>query len=396
MAILADAFMTGIGPIDTNLDWVDCSNFLALVLGDSRDLVGHIKMGEPGENTELEWIEDAPNAWYFQGAAATSTSVTISSPTTTAAIQGIVRNYSIIGPEDASYLLQVGAAITGATLSTAAYAETTFATAAAGTIFRVWGNPFADKDDASDDISQSRTRRYNWTQVFERGIQIQKTREGIAMKAVADELKHQTYLRTLEIKRDLHLALFGSRPLFSSSTATRDSQYRTMNGIYNYIRDYDFDGTAEDTMVTNASSNALTMARIDTACYNIYNAGGFDEGSDYILVCSPFQARQISKFDKELVRTTEDTRKAGHFVNMLMTDLGEELPVIKDRYCPKDSVMILDKNRLALRFLKGDQLHLEKMAKTGRAQKWQLSMQATIEMRNANTCHYLIHSLSTS
>ena len=395
MSILADAWMTGIGPYGTSLDVQDFSELLAIVINDTPGLISLIKTGEDCENINPEWIEDAPNAFKFTGAAATSGTINISSPTTTAAMQGIVRNYSIIGPEDGSWLVQVNSDLSGPTLLTTAYGNTTFATAAAGTTFIVWNETWGDKDDVSDDISQSRNRRLNYTQVFEKGIQIQQTRKGIKMKAVPDELKHQLKLRTMEIKRKLHQAIFGSHAYYSSGF-TGDFQYRTMAGLFWFMRDYDLDATNEDTMVTNASSNAITLARINAGAYNIYNEGGFDEGSKYVICCGPTQARKIAKFDEEFKRTTASERTAGFYKTEILTDMGEALPLVVDRYCQNDCVYILDMNRIKLRFLSGDHLHVEKMAKTGRSEKWQLSMQATLEIRNADTCHYLIRGLSTT
>jgi len=45
---------------------------------------------------------------------------------------------------------------------------------------------------------------------------------------------------------------------------------------------------------------------------------------------------------------------------------------------------------VALRALTGDSWHMEKMAKTGRSEKWQLSGQYGLELRNAAQCHGMI------
>jgi hypothetical protein len=63
---------------------------------------------------------------------------------------------------------------------------------------------------------------------------------------------------------------------------------------------------------------------------------------------------------------------------------------------PKDKVILLDKSRVALMPLKGDNWHTEKMAKTGRSEKWQMSGQFTLELRNPEEAHGLLYDLSTS
>jgi hypothetical protein len=61
---------------------------------------------------------------------------------------------------------------------------------------------------------------------------------------------------------------------------------------------------------------------------------------------------------------------------------------------PSDKLILLDRSRIALVPLQGDSWHMEKMAKTGRSEKWQISGQYTIELRNADKCHGLLYDLS--
>jgi hypothetical protein len=65
-----------------------------------------------------------------------------------------------------------------------------------------------------------------------------------------------------------------------------------------------------------------------------------------------------------------------------------------DRWIPSDKALIIDRSRIALCPLQGDSWHMEKMAKTGRTEKWQISGQYTIELRNAGKCHGLLYDLS--
>jgi hypothetical protein len=74
--------------------------------------------------------------------------------------------------------------------------------------------------------------------------------------------------------------------------------------------------------------------------------------------------------------------------------MGSELPIVMDRWMQNDKVLILDRSRVALRALQGDAWHMEKMAKTGRSEKWQLSGQYGIEVRNPDKCHGMIVDLA--
>jgi len=74
-----------------------------------------------------------------------------------------------------------------------------------------------------------------------------------------------------------------------------------------------------------------------------------------------------------------------------LSDMGVELPIVLDRWMPLDKVLVVDRSRVALRALSGDAWHMEKMAKTGRSEKWQISGQYGLECRNPGACHGLIY-----
>jgi len=168
-----------------------------------------------------------------------------------------------------------------------------------------------------------------------------------------------------------------------------------MAGLIQLLRDPNLDGTNEDTLVTQVSA-ALTETVINALAYKIYSAGGLDEKSDACIVVPPYQAQVISSFEKDRIRRDPDNRKAGYYINKFLSDLGYDFPVIVDRWMPKDKLMILDRSRVCLMPLQGDAWHTEKMAKTGRSEKWQISGQYTLELRNPEEAHGFCYDLSTS
>lgn len=405
--IVADSWMTGIGPYDTDLNWEDCSDLLAAAIVTDTTTLGQIRKGPPATDKVITWVNDELNPVTFQGSMASSDTLVISSPTDKADIERILRENAVFGVQsppsgttlsasDYAMRVQVTSAASS-TVSCAMYGNTSFATQAAGTTFVVYSMPKADNDSVSPDISRPRTLSKNYTQVFERGLEIQKTREAIRMKAVPDELKLQFKRRTLEIKRELNMTVIGGYPLYSGGAFTGDSQLSTMAGLYYMMRDPDLDATVEDTMVSNASGKALTVARLNDALYEIESAGGADDQWDPIILCSPAQARKISKFDEELIRRNQEDTVTGHYVDTFVSDLGVRLPIIHDRYWPADMLMIADRSRILLRPLKGDDLHVgEVAADSDRIRLWQMSMQYTLQLECPEQCHYLIHSLKTS
>lgn len=401
MSLSSLAFMTRTGGYTTTLanklDKIDCSQVLAAVLLKDTALLGQIKVGKAGTTIEHNWIEDELNSPYFYAKAAASTKVTIiaTKGITTAMVANIARKYALVQPRGSEWVAQLtGTNSNGITCAT--YGKTTGRFAAVTTVTKFWvvAQPWADNVDASSDISKSRTKQKNFYTVFERAIEITQTRENMDMEAVVNELQLQIQNRTYEIKRELNISLLRSIAYYSSGYSGRKER-STMSGIEQFLLDPDWDGTEEKFTVLDAGTNAALLAgHINSLANMLYGFGGMDERSDCILLCPPNQARVISAMEKELRRVTQTERQAGYYRDRFITDLGYELPIVIDRFASDDKIYILDKSRLALIPMAGDAWHLEKMAKTGRSQKWQLSGQYTLEMRNPDKCHGMVIDLA--
>ena len=395
MALTSASFM-GMGGyttvLATKLDRIDCSQVLSAVLVADRQLLGHIKEGPPAHNVEVNWIEDELVGVTFDALTSVSTSVTIVGMTS-AKIDAMFRAKTLIKPVSAEDIYRVDTINGNSALEMTIYSELTHVTHSTTSQWIIVGAPYADLDAASDDISQERSKRRNFTQVFELAVQITQSRKGIDMEAVVNDLQTQIKYRTLEMKRLLGIAVVNSIASYDGTQKSGQSEWRTMQGIINFIRDYDMDNTNEDDLVTDVSG-ALTVAGIDDLLYDIWNAGGLDEMSDPIIAVGPAQQRVISTFDKDIRRAEMGERKVGYYKNLFLSDMGLELPIVLDRWLPPDKLLVLDRARLALRALQGDSWHMEKMAKTGRNEKWQISGQYTIEVRNADKCHGLLLNLT--
>jgi hypothetical protein len=378
--------------LSNKLDKIDMSQVLAAVLKGDKQLMGHIRMGAPAHNIEVNWIEDELNPAYIIAESAAVGSIHASAYST-ASLQRILRNNALIQPAGTEQVIQIST-VTHNTLAGAIYGSTTYAAFSATKCYII-GMPYADIDDASDDISVTRTKKKNFMQVFERAVSITQTRKNMDMEAVMNELQLQVGRRTMEIKRELDMAVqMGYAYASGANTYSGDTELRTMAGIIQLIRDPDLDSTNEDTTVIDASSSALTVNRINSLAYKIYDAGGLDETADPIILVGPQQQRVIAGFESELRRVEQGERQIGYYRDVFLSDMGVEMPVVLDRWVPRDKLIILDRSRISLRPLQGDSWHLEKMAKTGRTEKWQLSGQYTLELRNADACHGIYHGLT--
>lgn len=401
MAFTSTSFMSGPGgytdisaTMAAKLDKIDCSQILSAVLLKDTAILGHIRMGTPAENIEVNWIEDELNPAYVLASSGGATTMTVSTGKyTTASLARFLRTGTILQPAGTEFLVRMSSTASkesGVTIAVyGGVAKTTWS------MTKCWvvAQPYKDIVDASYDMSAARSKRRNFMQIFERAVQIAQTRKNISMEAVVDELQLQIKYRTYEIKRELNMSVIMGMPKGTSSYSG-DTEDRTMAGLICMIRDYDLDCTEEDDMLINASSAALSLAGINSLAYKIYDVGGLDETSDPVIVVGPKQSRAIAGFEKELRRVEQGERTTGYYRNIFLSDMGIEFPIVIDRFFPKDKLMILDRSRVSLRPMKNDQWHLEKMAKTGRSEKWQLSGQYTLDMRSADKCHGLIYNLA--
>jgi len=397
MALTSTAFMAAPGgysaTLSSKLDKIDCSQILAAVLIQDKALLGHIKMGPTGFNIEHNWIEDELNPMYVMASSSANTKITCSSGYGTTSLTRILRKKTILQPAGTEILVQLAASASALSNTIAVYGSTTWASWTLTKCYIV-AQPWADIDSASSDVSQSRSKRKNFMQVFERAVEITQTRKNMSMEAVVNELQLQTKYRTMEIKRELDIAVIRSHAYASgTNTFSGDLEHRTMAGLIQLIFDPNLDDTDQTDTIVQASA-ALTQGHINSLAYKIFTQGGLDESADPIIVVGPAQQRVIAGFEKELRRVEQGERQVGYYRDVFLTDMGVEMPVVMDRWFPKDKLMILDRSRVALVPMKGDAWHLEKMAKTGRNEKWQLSGQYTLEVRNGDKCHGVLYDLS--
>lgn len=154
---------------------------------------------------------------------------------------------------------------------------------------------------------------------------------------------------------------------------------RKARGIRNFIK-------------TNVMQNAgkLSADKISDAIQAIYTAGGFANGGSagYEIVVGPTLKRAVSNFDKSVVRIAQEEGKRGTVVNYLTTDFGE-FPVSINNNLKEDEVLIIDKNRIKLRPLKGREFNHEYLGKQGDYVKGMIVGEYTVEVQQEKA-HALI------
>jgi len=351
-------------------EFLDLSNELAEII--RRDNTSFLsKIGISGEATETlhSWIEDSLNANSVtldeSGFDSSETDMTFVS-TAALRVGSLIKNVSEAGKTEVIQITSVDSSTVCTVVrgygSTSGEAHTTAST------WRIIANTRQEGQDAPADESKTRTKVSNYTQIFQKGINISYTMRSVLQAGVADEYTFQVARRLQEIMRERD----SSRVLgISSVSQGSDTVYRSMGGIVEFA--------SQATGNINSTSEALTLSVVNDMCKDIWDDGG---QPNFILV-SGKQKRAISGFEQSARRSVYNETVAGYVVDTILTDLGFVLDVIVDPWMPDDTVVVGDLNKVRVLPLRGSAMRAEDLAKTGAAYKGQIYGEYTCEVRNA-------------
>lgn len=354
---------------------LDLSEVLANILLDDTDFLSTIGIsGEAATQTKHSWVEDALNATTALSTAGSLTSgataLGISASQISRITAGTLLKDRLSGKSEVMLVTAVGAA--SATI-TRGYGGTSAESHAASAVYEIIANARPQGMSGPKDESTTRGLKFNYTQIFSKGVHITGTAQAIDHAGVSSEDAYQIDLRLRELKRELdRTCIMGVR----APNDVNGSTYGTMGGLINFV---DIIGAVN----RNVTAETLTPSVLNTMAKQVWDAGGMP---DTVLVGGT-QKQKISTFDQEFRRSTMDTRRAGYTVEEFVTDLGVNLRIIVDRWVPNDVAMVLDSSKVKIVPLKSRAFFLEKLAKTGDSNDWQIVGEYTLEVRNAAQAH---------
>jgi len=353
---------------------LDLSPQLDEILLDDATLLGIIGIGEPVEQTKHQWDSDELNPVTFKAAAAalniSATTLLMSAGYTGRITAGTLIKDQLSGKYE---VMQVTAVSTVSATVVRGYGATAGETHAASAVYDIIANARPEGMDAPKDESTIRAREYNYTEIFSKGVELTGTAIAIKRNAISREDLKQIDNRMRELTRELDRTLImGIR----AATDHTDAAYGTMGGLIDFIKN----ATSGN---TNTTAETLTPSVLDAMVQQIYDDGGTPD----MVIVGATQKRKISAFDKEYRRTTMDSRRAGMNVEEYMSDLGVTLRVVLDRWMPVDCALVIDSSKISVHPLQTRAFFLEKMAKTGDKEKWQIVGEYTAEVRSAAKSH---------
>jgi len=336
----------------------------------------------PVTQSKHEWDEDELNP-VTVAANATGALTTASATLMLAAAQasrvtaGTLLFDQLSGKNE---VLQVTALSTNSATVTRGYSGTSAEAHANSATYDIIAHPRAEGMDGPKDESVARSREYNFTQIFSKGVNITGTAQAIIHNGIPDEVAYQIDKRTRELIRELdRTVILGIR----SAARHADAAYGTMGGLMDYIKH----ATSGN---TTSTAETLTPTVLNTMVKQIYDDGGTP---DLVLVGGT-QKQKIATFDQEYRRTTLDSRRAGFTVEEFISDLGVNLQVVVDRWIPSDMCIVIDSSRIHIKPLQTRSFFLEQLAKTGDSVKYQIVGEYTMEVKQAAKAHAIHWNLN--
>ena len=224
-------------------------------------------------------------------------------------------------------------------------------------------------NEASDpylDMSRARSILSNNFSILRKDIKISGSMANTDMYAVDNEPRHQMAMRLLEMQFERERTI-----LLSKSQARTSTIASFMKGAHDFLDDYSGNAWVD------ASTTTLTESTFNDLIAECWDNGG----NPTCFVAASKHCRLFTDWDKNKVRTTPDARLAGHWVTKYLTDVGTEVELIPMRKFPVNLGFVLDTDKMEMVAKKNRKLIVEKLAKTGDYERWQLLSEFTLIMR---------------
>jgi hypothetical protein len=299
-----------------------------------------------------EWLNDTyTDRTDTLGASIADTTTTTCSVTTAANWQ--VGDVFLCGTEQ----IWISALSTTTATITRGYGSTTAATHDSGAVITRISRARIPGDDADDSPSTEVTSTSNYTQIFQRTINVARSVQKInkyGLPSIEDYLIDKAMD---ELMMDLARLPYYGRSYSGTSSAARYAggfnTFITTNLTY-----------ATSTAATGGTAQALTRDHIDDTFQNIFSYGG---DPNLILTVAHAQ-RKINDMYEGYVSTDRSEQLGGVLIKKLQNPItGKIVDVVVDRNCPSGELWIIDTAKTA--FYPFDPFFYKRLGQTGDADK---------------------------
>lgn len=220
--------------------------------------------------------------------------------------------------------------------------------------------------DPYGDISRKRTILSNKFGILRKDIRITGSQANTDMYAIGSEPSHQATLRLLEMQREREMAV-----ILSTGQARSSANAAYIYGFWGYLNSV----SSNDWVDTSATS--LTESRVNDMVAVLFDNGAT---GPFGFIASHAHTRLFTKWDADRVRTVPDAKLGGHFISKYLTDVNEEIELIPMRKFPANMAFLIDFSNVELKPKRSRKLIMEKLAKAGDYERWQLISEYTMCM----------------
>jgi hypothetical protein len=241
-----------------------------------------------------------------------------------------------------------------------------------------------DGDDADDSPSTEVTSSYNYTQIFQRTVNLsrsslKKNRYGIANLEDYMINKHMD-----EMMMDLSLLPYhGGR-----GAGTENTVARSAGGLNTFITGNVTYATS--TALTGGTALALTRRHIDDTFALIHADGG----DPNLIMTTSWAQRKVNDFYEGFVSTERSEQLGGILIKKLQNPIsGKIVDIAVDRKCPSGQLWMLDTGYIS--YYPYDPFFYERLAKTGDAVKGEVVGEYGFVVANADW-HGVVKEFSES
>lgn len=370
----------------------DVSDIIGLVSPFETPLLAHLGDAKrPAMSTVHEWVEDTllPNTDTVNQTTFTPNANDATAITVTAGARFQVGD--LVRPGNAAEVMQVTAVAGNVLTVVRRYGGTPASGLSNGLRLVILGNAALEGADAAPARFTNRVRKANYTQIFAATVEVTGTMQALRQHGVADELDYQKQERLRELLRDLeNCVINGTAP--STGQQGSSTIRRSMNGIIRQVATNQFVPGQSGFPAGGGAGTDLTENLINTAMRLAWEQSS---GRVDTIVVNSTQKRRINQFVATTARNfAPGDRTLSDIISIYESDFGL-CKIVLTRWCPADTVLLLDSSRVEVLPLAGRNFAYRPLAQTGDAVAGQMLGEYTLEFRNENA-HALIRGLSTS
>lgn len=239
-------------------------------------------------------------------------------------------------------------------------------------------NAQIEGDNAPAATYAATARLNNRTQISSKTVAISGTQRSVNAAGRDDELAYQLSLKSLELKRDMEVALTQNTTAVTGSTAVA-RQLRGLEGWLATNNSLGSGGAApsytNNTAATDGTQRAFTEAQLKDVLQQIYTQGG---DPDTVLV-GPSQKQTFSTFTGNSTRFKEaEDSQINAAVDVYISDFGT-LSIVPSRFQRARTAFVLQSDMWAVAYLRPFQTN--ELAKVGDSDQRLITVEYTLEAR---------------